>query len=99
MQAPEGCNFLEPGLGPADARVSITVITVVAIVGQRKAWVDFSWNQKRRGGSMTIADEAFNPTRYEAQVEMDRQTILPAPALLPGDDDKGTYRGIVRIKI
>ena len=61
LQAPEGCNFLEPGLGPADARVSITVITVVAIVGQRKGWVDFSWNQKRRGGSMTIADEAFNP--------------------------------------
>ncbi|TFC30025.1 hypothetical protein E3O55_08000 [Cryobacterium sp. MDB1-18-2] len=55
----------------------ITVITVVAIVGQRKGWVDFSWNQRRRGGSMTIADEAFNPTRYEAQVEMDRQSILP----------------------
>ena len=76
----------------------VTVITVVGIVGQRKGWVDFSWNQKRRGGSMTIADEAFNPTRYEARVEMDRQTILPAPAPLPGDDDKDTYRGIVRIK-
>lgn len=76
----------------------VTVITVVAIVGQRKGWVDFSRNQKRRGGSMTIGDEAFNPTRYEAQVEMDRQTILPAPAPA-GDDDKDTYRGIVRIKI
>ena len=76
-----------------------TVITVAAIVGQRTGWVDFSWRQKRRGGSMTIADEVFSPTRYEAQVEMDRQTILPAPAPLPGDGDKGIYRGIVRIKI
>jgi len=77
----------------------MTVITVAAILGQRKGWVDFSWNQKRRGGSMTIADEVLNPTRYEAQVEMDRQTILPAPAPLPGDDDKGIYRGTVRINI
>ncbi len=46
---------------------------------------------------MTIADEAFNPIRHEAQLELDRQTILPAPAPLAGDDDKGTYRGIVRI--
>ena len=76
-----------------------SALTVLALVGQRKGRVDISWNQKRRGGSMTIADEAFNPTRFEAQVEMDRQTILPAPAPLPGDDDKGTYWGIVRIKI
>ena len=48
---------------------------------------------------MTIADEVFSPTRYEAQVEMDRQTILPAPAPLPGDNDKGSYRGTIRIKI
>ena len=77
----------------------VTVIAVVAIVGQRKGWVDLSWNQKRRGGSMTIADEAFNPIRHEAQLELDRQTTLPAPAPLAGDDDKGTYRGIVRINI
>ena len=76
-----------------------SALTVLALVGQRKGWVDFSWNQKRRGGSMTIADEAFNPIRHEAQLELDRQTILPAPAPLPGDDDKGTYRGIVRINI
>jgi hypothetical protein len=77
----------------------VAVITVLVMVGQRKGWVDFSWNQKRRGGSMTIGDEVFAPTRYEAQVEMDRQTILPAPAPLPGDDDRGMHRGSIRIDV
>jgi hypothetical protein len=46
-----------------------------------------------------IGDEVFNPSRYEAAIELDRQTVLPAPAPLPGDGDKGVYKGNVRIEL
>ena len=69
-------------------------IIVVAGVGalwlaQRVGLIDLS-DKSRRGGSssaMGIGDEIFAPTRHEAQIELDRQTILPAPAPLPGDGD------------
>lgn len=48
---------------------------------------------------MGIADEVFAPTRYEAAVEMDRQTRLPAPAPLAGDGDRGIFNGKVVIDI
>jgi hypothetical protein len=32
-------------------------------------------------------------------MELDRQTLLPAPAPLAGDGDKGIYRGQVVIKL
>jgi hypothetical protein len=48
---------------------------------------------------MGIGDEVFNPQRHEAQIELDRQTILPAPAPLAGDGDKGIYDGVVRINL
>ena len=38
---------------------------------------------------MMIGDEVFAPRKHEAQVELDRQSRLPAPAPLPGDGDKG----------
>jgi hypothetical protein len=44
-------------------------------------------------------DEVFHPTRYEVQLERDRQTILPAPAPLAGDGDKGVYGGKVSIDL
>lgn len=77
----------------------ITVFSVLAAVGQSKGWIDLSWNQDRRGGSMTIGDEVFNPTRHEAQLELDRQTMLPAPAPLPSDGHKGAYQGTVHIEL
>jgi hypothetical protein len=40
-------------------------------------------------------DEVFHPTRYEVQLERDRQTIVPAPAPVAGDGDKGVYSGKV----
>jgi hypothetical protein len=67
-------------------------------------WIDLS-NKSRRGGSsgaMGIGDEVFNPTRHEAQIELDRQTVLPAPAPLPGDPGAlgdGVYRGRVHIDL
>lgn len=48
---------------------------------------------------MGIGDEVFHPTRHEAQLELDRQTMLPAPAPLAGDGDKGVYDGIVHIHL
>jgi hypothetical protein len=32
-------------------------------------------------------------------VELDRQTVLPAPAPVPGDGDKGIYEGQVKIDL
>jgi hypothetical protein len=64
-------------------------------------WIDLS-NKNRSGGSsgaLGIGDEVFNPTRHEAQIEMDRQTVLPAPAPVAGDDDKGIYEGQVQIDL
>lgn len=51
------------------------------------------------GGIGGIGDEVFHPTRHEAQVEMDRQSILPAPAPLPGDGDFGIYDGKLKIDL
>ena len=79
----------------------------VAVVGavylaQRFGWVDLS-NKNRSSGSgggiAGIGDEVFHPTRFEAQVELDRQTILPAPSPVPGDGDMGVYGGKVEIDL
>jgi hypothetical protein len=50
-------------------------------------------------GAFGALDEVFFPTRHEAQVERDRQTILPVPAPVAGDGDKGIYSGKVRIDL
>jgi len=72
-------------------------LVVVGTVLHRLGVIDLS-DKSRRGGSggggvAGIGDEVFSPTRYEAQVELDRQTILPAPAPLPGDGDGRGDRG------
>jgi hypothetical protein len=79
----------------------IAVLIVLGIVAQRFGWIDFS-NKARSGGSGSIAgigDEVFHPTRFETQIELDRQTILPAPAPLAGDGDKGVYSGKVSLDL
>jgi hypothetical protein len=77
-------------------------LLVVFVVGQLLGFVDFS--SKRRssgthGGILGIGDEVFSPRRYEAQLELDRQTRMPAPAPVAGDDDKGIYDGRIRIDL
>jgi hypothetical protein len=66
-------------------------IVALAVAAQFFGFVDV--REKRRssgmGGMFASIDEVFAPTRHEAQQELDRQTILPAPAPLPGDGDKG----------
>lgn len=86
----------------------VVIIIVVAVgvlfyVAQRVGLIDLS-NKSRSsgssgGGAMGIGDEVFNPTRHEAQLELDRQTVLPAPAPLPGDGDHGIYNGQVKIDL
>jgi len=78
------------------------VAVLAIVIAQRLGWIDLSnKNQSSgpRGGVMGIGDEVFNPTRHEVQIELDRQTVLPAPAPLPGDGDKGIYRGHVEIDL
>jgi len=83
----------------------------LAVVAHRLGWVDLS-DKSRRGGSgpgvIGIGDEVFHPTRHEAQVELDRQTSLPAPAPIPGDGLRGIvdapleqpgYAGRLRIQV
>ena len=82
----------------------VVVVVVLAIIGQRKGWIDLSTGgSKRRGGSgampLGAIDEIFNPTRYETQLEQDRQTVLPAPSPIPGDGDKDIYKGNVKIDV
>lgn len=84
--------------------IVIAVVAVIAIVvAQRAGWIDLS-NKARTSGSrgiVGVVDEVFAPTRHEAQIELDRQTRLPAPAPIPGDGPGGgdIYRGTVRIEL
>jgi hypothetical protein len=79
----------------------VAVLIALGFVAQRMGWIDLSNKRKTSGsgGVMGIGDEVFHPTRHEAQVELDRQTVLPAPAPLPGDGDFGIYDGQVRIDL
>ncbi len=70
----------------------IAGVVVAVIVATRLGWIDFSNKSGRTSGSaglVGIGDEVFAPRKHEAQVELDRQTLLPAPAPLPGDGDQG----------
>ena len=75
---------------------------MLGYIAQHFGWIDLSDKNKSSGTSgsvMGIGDEVFNPTRHEAQVELDRQTVLPAPAPVAGDGDKGIYGGRVEIDL
>jgi len=80
----------------------VALVVILVFVASRLGLVDFS-NKARSsgtvGGAMGIGDEVFNPQRHEAQIELDRQTILPAPAPLAGDGDKGIFDGTIRIDL
>jgi hypothetical protein len=80
----------------------VVVLVGLGILAQRMGWIDLSNKQRSsgtHGGVMGIGDEVFHPTRHEAQVELDRQTMLPAPAPLPGDGDLGIEDGKIRIDL
>ena len=78
----------------------VAALIALGFVAQRFGWIDLS-NKSRTsgsaGGAMGVGDEVFNPSRYESQIELDRQTMLPAPAPVAGDGDKDVYKGNVKI--
>lgn len=75
--------------------VGLGVLAAALIVlAVKRGWIDLSDKTRRGGGNgaggvMMIGDEVFAPRKHEAQVELDRQSRLPAPAPVPGDGDKG----------
>lgn len=80
----------------------IALLVVLVALANRLGWIDLSSKNRSsgtHGGVMGIGDEVFHPTRHEAQIELDRQTVLPAPAPVAGDDDKGVYGGAVHIDL
>jgi hypothetical protein len=81
----------------------IIVVVALVVVAVKLGWIDLSNKTTSTGGSSSsivgIGDEVFAPTRHEAQVELDRQTILPAPAPVAGDGDNGIWDGKIRIDL
>jgi len=82
---------------------AIVAIVALGFVANRFGWIDLS-NKSKTGASgggsaLGIGDEVFHPTRHEAQIELDRQTVLPARAPVAGDSDRGVYRGKVEIDL
>jgi hypothetical protein len=84
------------------AGIAVALIGL-GILAHLKGWIDLSNKSTSGGGSGSglagIGDEVFHPTRYETQLELDRQTMLPAPAPVAGDGDKDIYKGNVRIDL
>jgi len=80
-------------------------IVLLGYVASRSGWIDLSNKNERRGSGASllgIGDEVFAPSRHEAAVEMDRQTVLPAPAPLAGDrgdHGAGVYDGRIVITV
>lgn len=89
---------MEPWILP----IILVVGGVLFYVAQHFGWIDLSNKSTTSGpsgGAMGMGDEVFNASRYEAQIELDRQTVLPAPAPVAGDGDKGIYDGQVKIDL
>jgi hypothetical protein len=89
-------------MNPVILALVIVALVILGVIAQRLGWVDFSNKAKSGGSSGSIAgigDEVFHPTKFETQIELDRQTILPAPAPLAGDGDKGIYEGKVKLDL
>lgn len=82
--------------------LGVAAVLLLGYLANRLGWIDLS-NKNDRPGSgasmLGIGDEVFAPSRHEAAIELDRQTMLPAPAPVAGDPDPGIYEGRIRITL
>jgi hypothetical protein len=79
----------------------VAVLVVLGVIAQRRGWIDLSGKNTRSaaGGGMMAVDEVFHPAAYQANLEQDRQTSMPAPAPVAGDGDRDVYKGNVKIDL
>jgi hypothetical protein len=83
----------------------LVVLAALGVVAQRKGWIDLSAKngtsagRSMGGAGMMAVDEVFHPAAYQAHLEQDRQTSMPAPAPVAGDGDRDVYKGNVRIDL
>lgn len=83
----------------------VAAIGGAIVLAVKLGWIDLSDKSQRGSGSVGGAiggsfDEVFAPARHEAQQELDRQSLLPAPAPVPGDGEKGVWEGgTIRIDV
>jgi hypothetical protein len=83
----------------------VVVLIALGVLAQRMGWIDLSTKNRAGGGraaggaGMMAVDEVFHPAAYEAHLEQDRETSLPAPAPIAGDGDRDVYKGSVRIRL
>lgn len=82
----------------------VVVLVLLGVLAQYKGWIDLSAKNSGKGramggAGMMAVDEVFHPTAYEARLDQDRQTSMPAPAPVAGDGDRDVYKGNVRIEL
>lgn len=83
--------------------IGLAGFVLLGYLANRLGWIDLSNKNHRPGGGgsiVSIGDEVFAPARHEAAIELDRQSVLPAPAPLAGDPaaDK-VYDGRITIEL
>ena len=75
---------------------------LLGYLANRLGWIDLSNKSARPGGGsgiLSIGDEIFAPSRHEAAVELDRQSVLPAPEPVAGDPADRVYDGRITIDL
>jgi hypothetical protein len=82
----------------------VVVLIGLGVLAQRMGWIDLSAKTAGKGramggAGMMAVDEVFHPAAYEAHLEQDKQTSLPAPAPVAGDGDRDVYKGNVTIRL
>ena len=81
----------------------LAAVAAAAVVAMAVATRESSRPSRGSGsigsGMFGVADEIFAPSRHEAQLEVERQTSLPAPSPVADDDDRGVYDGRIQISV
>ncbi|ODA89891.1 hypothetical protein ATY41_11955 [Leifsonia xyli subsp. xyli] len=79
--------------------IAVGAIVAAIVVAVKLGFIDLSDKSRRGSGTISGAvggsfDEIFAPARHEAQQELDRHSLLPAPApLAGGEGGTGLWEG------